>query len=305
MDIVPIPGASMGVDLLQMYVEQLLTRTVALDTLNAPYSLISFTSVGDDTWSPSLHTVPADHEIDYYLVTCYGGGSGGGRGTGGGPGGRNGGRIVRRLSVSEASTSQLVTVGAGGLGATSDGFGSPGGISRFGDLAESVPGGSAIPTVMGDLASSARPGSGGDGGATVVWRIGSSTGSTNSTGSHSHSVSSSATGQPGSTGESSSGAAGGAGGRQGAGWWGTSVAAQAGASGSVEQMMTTGGGGGGGGGANSSGSGQAGAAGGAPGGGGGGGGSDGGGTIYSAGNGGNGGRGQVDVLAVFKPIREA
>lgn len=283
------------------------------------YTLTSFTTPGLATFTPPAP--PSGYEIDYYIVTCYGGGQGGGRSLAGGPGGIDGGRTTRRLTPAQVGSSQSVTVGAGGSGSTSDGYGSMGGASSFGALVASVAGtSSAAPTPYGDLPSSARPGRGGDGGSKVLALMDSATDTTN-LGSHSHNISNPGSSSsttttnlgahshtlgttfvymPGDAGESSSGATGGTAGRSGNGWWGSGSSPGPGAAGTSNGYATSGGGGGGGGGGSASG-GQAGAAGGAPGGGGGGGGAGNGTIALLPGNGGNGGRGQVDVLAVYKP----
>lgn len=283
------------------------------------FTLTSFTTPGLATFTPPAP--PSGYEIDYYIVTCYGGGQGGGRSLAGGPGGIDGGRTTRRLTPAQVGSSQSVTVGAGGSGATGDGYGSMGGASSFGALVASVAGtSSAAPTPYGDLPSSARPGRGGDGGSKVLALVDSATDTTN-LGSHSHNISNPGSSSsttttnlgahshtlgttfvymPGDAGESSSGATGGTAGRSGNGWWGSGSSPGAGAAGTSNGYATSGGGGGGGGGGSASG-GQAGAVGGAPGGGGGGGGAGNGTIALLPGNGGSGGRGQVDILAVYKP----
>ncbi|MEJ9080785.1 hypothetical protein WKY82_20415 [Gordonia malaquae] len=278
------------------------------------YHLVSFTTVGTSTWTPAAHTVPAGFEIDHYIITAYGGGEGGDRSPGGGAGGRHGGRIVARLSPSEAGASQTVTVGAGGTGRSgSDGQGGASSPSKFGSLVESVVGASAIPTIYGDMASSAAPGNGGHGGTRVVDGVSIGTNShnhsisnpgtstTTASTSHSHSTTETYTYPPGNDGESSSGAAGGVGALPNGFWAGGGVLAGAGAPGVTKGWYTTGGGGGGGGALDGSIGGgpyNNGANGGAPGGGGGGTY----GTTSGAGSAGNGGRGQVDVCAMFRPV---
>ncbi|GEE00168.1 hypothetical protein nbrc107696_06140 [Gordonia spumicola] len=269
------------------------------------YHLVSYTSVGTTTWTPAAHVVPTGYEVDHYLVTVYGGGTGGARSTDGGTGGQGGGRICDRISPTDAGTSQTIIVGQGGAGcpANSTGLGSDGGVSKFGNLVVSVPGTSAIPTIFGDLASSAAPGSGGDGGLLIVVGISANTGSTSSTGSHSHSISHDRRISPGGVGESSSGAAGGSAGIGDSGYWGSVTPAGNGAHGITKGNYTTGGAGGGGGGAVYGLFGQQrGGNGGAPGGGGGGAGDWNAALGQSAGAGGNGGRGQVDVCAMFRPV---
>ncbi|MGC5249651.1 hypothetical protein ACPXB3_22335, partial [Gordonia sp. DT219] len=268
------------------------------------FTLTSFTTPGSATYIPP--TPPSGYEIDYYLVTAYGAGQGGGRGEGA-PGGRGGGRVVRRLSPAEMdASSKAVVVGAPGIGkSSSDGLGSGGGVSSFGGtLVQSSPGSSSIPTQYGPLPSSAAPGDGGRAGFQFL------TGVTANQPSHFHTIaspgSSTSTGSadpiitvtstsgfyPGDYGESSETAAGGQPGIAGGSFWiPGGQAATAGQDGTTKDWYTTGGAGGGGGCPSGSATAQAGANGGAPGGGGG----------AGVTNGGDGGRGQVDILAVYKP----
>lgn len=249
-----------------------------LDPNHPPfYQLISFTTVGSHTFDLSMVVPPDDgYDIDYLLVTCYGGGEGGARADNGARGGRNGGRVTARMSPQSVGGSQSVVVGAPGVGRSgSNGPGGAGGVSSFGTLVSSVVGSSSIPTIFGDLPSSGCPGDGGS--AIVLIR-----GDTKPVGTI-----------PASNGGSSSGAAGGVGAVP-ASYWGSSASGPtSGEDGDSRGWYTTGGGGGGGGGLAVQGTSPnyAGGHGGSPGGGGGG----------AANVGGNGGRGQVDVLAVFKP----
>lgn len=266
------------------------------------YQLQKFT--GSGTFTPP--TAPAGYEIDHFLVTVYGGGQGGGRDKNGGKGGQHGGRRSEKFTVAQVGASKAVSIGGGGAGATSQGFGDAGGITRFGSsgayLLESVPGTSSIPSVWGDLPSSAAPGAGGDGGGVAVTSVASSTSSTTAgTGSHSHSVDSDLAALMGTYGQSSSRSPGGRAGSAG-GW--VNQTPGAGTAGSTVGPNTSGGSGGGGGGASVAFSsyGQNGANGAAPGGGGGGGGGTNGGLGSGSGEGGNGGPGQLDVLTMFKPI---
>lgn len=250
------------------------------------YQLQVFTSNG--TFTPP--TPPSGYEIAYYIGTVYGGGYSGDRvGPSAyvvGRGGRPGGRHSRRISVTEMGAGLPITVGSGGAARTSNGKGNAGGESVIGTLLSSSAGASAIPTPYGDLPSSSAPGWGGDGGMLGV-------------------DGDSYTYGPGGDGQDTSGALGGVGGSP-AGWFGgSSRSPGGGADGQIDGDHTTGGAGGGGGGSGSGGTqpkAQAGAAGGAPGGGGGAAGA----TTTKAGaanpNSGPGGRGQVDVLTVFKPI---
>ena len=254
------------------------------------YQLAIFTSNG--TFTPP--TPPSGYEIAYYIGTVYGGGESGSKldkgDTGGqnAPGGRNGGRASRRLSVAEVGSGVSITVGAGGASKTSRGKGNPGGSSYIGPsgapLLVSTARTSSIATPFGDLPSSSIPGDGGYG-AQLRYVSGSDY-----------------TVYPGEDGYPSSKADGGDGGTTGSTWWGgsTTTPPTSGADGTISGDHSSGGGGGGGGGSRV-GAGNApqhGAAGGAPGGGGGGGG----GHSNGSGNGGAGGRGQVDILTVFKEV---
>lgn len=228
-------------------------------------SLVTFDSVGTHTWIPSMHTPPepTGYRVEYYVVTCYGGGQSGYRGNNA-PGGSSGGRATAEIRADEAGSSQTVTVGNGGARRTSNGVGNSGGPSSFGLLLESSPGSSSIPSLWGDVASSSAPGAGGTAGLWVKGDVD--------------------TFGAGAAGESSSTALGGSG-YIPPGGWGSFSAATDGSDGQTDGWRTSGGGGGGGG----SGQTSAGGDGGAPGGGGGG----------SGGTSGAGGRGQVDVLAVY------
>ncbi|MFF0706973.1 glycine-rich domain-containing protein [Gordonia sputi] len=252
------------------------------------YQLSVFTSNG--TFTPP--TPPSGYELAYYIGTVYGGGESGSKlGTGdtGGqnaPGGRNGGRASRRLSVAEVGSGVSITVGAGGASKTSQGKGNPGGSSYIGPsgapLLVSTARTSSIATSFGDLPSSSIPGNGGYG---AQLRYVSS---------------SDYTVYPGEDGYPSSKANGGDGGTSGSTWWGgtTTTPPTSGTDGTISGDHSSGGGGGGGGGSRVGGGNapQHGAPGGAPGSGGGGGG----GHTNNSGNGGAGGRGQVDILTVFK-----
>ena len=254
------------------------------------YVLSVFTSNG--TFTPP--TPPAGYEIAYFIGTVYSGGDSGDKPETGAFkqafGGRPGKRRSRRISVTEMGSSQAITVGAGGASKTSAGAGNVGSPSSIGSLLSSSTGSGGIPTPYGDIASASSPGRGGDGGMLIVDDGGDST---------------SVYRQGGSRGEDTSGARGGNGGNV-SGWFGSgSVSPEVGQDGAIDGDHTYGGGGGGGGGSNSGlgANSQAGAAGGAPGGGGG---ASGGNSAAigsgSVGNSGPGGRGQVDVLAVFKRI---
>lgn len=225
-------------------------------------------------------TPPSGHEIAFYIGTVYGGGYSGDKANNGVAadplGGRSGGRYSRRISIEEMDGGQSITVGAPGASRTSAGVGNPGGTSAIGSLLTSSPGASAMPTPFGDLASSSCPGRGGDGGLVVM------DGDTAYAGG----------GKPGGD---SAGATGGVGGYSGSWFGGGSRNPGDGSPGAVYDTHT--GGGGGGGGASSS---QSGAPGGAPGGGGGASGAR---KSGSIGNSGAGGRGQVDILTVFKEVQ--
>ena len=249
------------------------------------YQLQVFTSNG--TFTPP--TAPSGYEIAYYIGTVYSGGDSGDKPEAGSFkqsfGGRPGKRRSRRISVAEMGASQTITVGTGGAAKTSAGAGNLGQPSSIGSLLSSSAGSSGIPTPFGDIASSSAPGRGGDGGQLIADDGGNST---------------SYYKQGGTRGEDSSGARGGNGGNV-SGWFGSgSVSPAAGEDGGIDGDHTYGGGGGGGGGSNSGigATSQAGAAGGAPGGGGAApGGWD---SRGSGGNSGPGGRGQADILTVFK-----
>ena len=254
------------------------------------YQLAVFTANGTFT-SP---TPSVGYEIAYFIGTVYSGGDSGDKPETGGYkqsfGGRPGKRRSRRISVAEMGASQAITVGAGGASKTSAGAGNVGSPSSIGYLLSSSAGAAGIPTPYGDIASASSPGRGGDGGLLIVDDGGDSTTYYR---------------QGGSRGEDTSGARGGNPGNV-SGWFGSgSVSPEAGQDGGIDGDHSYGGGGGGGGGANSGlgAASQAGAAGGAPGGGGGAsGGNSGGLGSGPVGNSGPGGRGQVDILTVFKRI---
>lgn len=224
------------------------------------YQLTIFTANG--TFTPP--TPPTGYVIDYFIASAYKGGDGGARGNANSSvnsrGGVNGGRATKRITVAQMGTSQPVTVGAGG--AKNSGAGGDSYLGSSGSpLVKAVSGASSIPSQYGDIASSSRPGSGGNG----QWGV-------------------AAKGESSSTAEG--GAAGGVSGNPG----GNGAAGNASGA-----PYTTGGGGGGGGGY--SGAAGKGGDGGAPGGGGGGGGASG----NTNADGGVGARGQVDVTTFFKP----
>ncbi|MGX9297477.1 hypothetical protein [Tsukamurella paurometabola] len=211
-------------------------------------------------------------------------GQGGGRGTPrsgndpysgmGGAGGAGGGYVYAEFTPDEVGTSQLVTIGAGGAGATSmSTSGAFGGMTSFGSLLSIASGaGGGIPTSVGVVYGAGSAGDGGDGGNLV------------SNGQ-----------QPGKQGGRAYLVQGGAAGGTNGGNGGAGQNAPTG-----DDVLSGGSGGGGGGsdGANFGDSGGRGGDGGIPGGGGGGGG--GGGYGGNPGNGGNGGRGEALIEEFFR-----
>lgn len=252
------------------------------------YQLQVFTSNG--TFTPP--TPATGKEIAYFIGTAYSGGDSGdrvGNAVGSaGQGGRGGRRVSRRIAVADMGSSQPITVGAGGAPATVNGPGNAGGPSWIGPsgtpLVHSGTGAAGVPTPYGDLPSAGDPGAGGAGGQKLT-KDGSSTTAT-------YDYTEGKRGEDG-------GGLGGIGGASGASWLGGGRSPGAGGDGAVVGDHTTGGGGGGGGGAGSA-SAQAGAAGGAPGGGGGSSGSSN--SAVGQPASGGGGRGQVDILTVFKDV---
>lgn len=212
-------------------------------------------------------------------------GQGGGRGTGrsgpdgaygstGGYGGAGGGYVYAEFTPDEMGTSQLVTIGNGGAGATSlGGIGSFGGVTSFGSLLSIASGaGGGTPTSIGPVLGAGSAGDGGDGGNLV------------SSGQ-----------QPGKPGGRAYLVQGGTSGTTNGGNGGNGQNAP------TSDDVLSGGSGGAGGGSdyiNIGDSGGRGGDGGIPGGGGGGGG--GGGYGNNAGNGGNGGRGEALIEEYFR-----
>lgn len=252
------------------------------------YQLQVFTSNG--TFTPP--TPPAGKVISHFIGTVYGGGWSGDRvgsvvGSSG-RGGRGGRRVPRRISVEEMGSGQPITVGAGAAPVSATGPGTAGGASSIGSLLRSDSGATGVDTPFGDLRSSGEPGEGGRGGQKIADGT-----TSNGTATYTYTE--------GQRGEDAGGL-GGDGGCRNSSWLGENREPQPGGQGAVVGDHTTGGGGGGGGcgGPGSLGTGaQSGAAGGAPGGGGGAAGAGAasyGGTLAS----GPGGRGQVDILTVFK-----
>lgn len=267
------------------------------------------TYVANGKWTPPA--IPPGAKRTGYGIQCIGGAEGGGKnanGAGDGPpGGRNGGLTYRQVTPAQMGTGERdVTVGAGGVGASSPGYGQLGGLSKFSNLLASVPGGTSIQTVQGIMGSAARPGDGGRGGGVYISKI---TTTKNADGAVTD-VSVTYAAAFGENGESTSGAAGGRGGApatNSGGWFPSTspgTAPEAGADAASDDSLASGGGGAGGGAAGANADGQNGAPGGDPGGGGGGGGAavgtkPWGGGPYNPGNGGPGRNGRVDVWTFY------
>lgn len=292
------------------------TANIAVTTgfIDGQY-FIRQTYVANGKWTPPA--IPPGAKRTGYGIQCIGGAEGGGKnanGAGDGPpGGRNGGLTYRQITPAQMGTGERdVTVGAGGVGATSPGYGQLGGLSKFSNLLASVPGGTSIQTVQGIMGSAARPGDGGRGGGVYVSKI---TTTKNADGAVT-AVDVTYAAAFGENGESTSGAAGGRGGApatNSGGWFPSTspgTPPEAGADAASDDSLASGGGGAGGGAAGANADGQNGAPGGDPGGGGGGGGAAVGtkpwvGGLYSPGNGGPGRNGRVDVWTFYTMETEA
>lgn len=272
-----------------------------------------FDTAGSFSWTRP--TPDEGWEIAFYMVQLINGSDGAGRpakGTAvGGPPGIDGGSIRFQLDPAAVGASETVVVGAGGVGATSTGYGTAGGISSFSASSiRATKGKGILLTAQGPIADESKPGAGGWGGGILVTDVTSSSKSvrnssdTGSTTVHEvDTITRNAT--PGTEGSPSANAARGQGGYI-AGWWGSGTAGPTqGAVGGLwgdNNEYLSGGGGSGGGSGNPSGNGQNGAHGVAPGGGPGGGGTAqaallGGGT---SGNGGNGAPGAVAIWTVMR-----
>lgn len=147
-----------------------------------------FTS--NTTWNPSA--IPSGYTTrTKTVVLCIGGGSAGLNGAvfrltadrviaGISPpqGGRDGGYMIKSFTPAEIPASIALTIGVGGAklgGNGNDGkWGNVGTVSKFGNLHQSVPGASAVPTDWGALPSSSAPTPGSAIGGWNASRLGSS-----------------------------------------------------------------------------------------------------------------------------------
>jgi len=244
--------------------------------------------------SPATWSKPTG--LKYIDVQVWAGGGGGGRGSlSSGAGGAGGGGYAKKTILASAlGSTETVTIGAGGNGATSDNTaGSVGGNTTFGSHLTGYGGGAG----NGSATSSNRSGGGG-GGLTSVGSVGGSAGGNG--GTPRETFAGSTFGLGGSTIAGSPNFSGGAGGGDYGNTGGSAIDGGGGGAGCVGGggvnggNSVNGGGGGAGGGSNNSYAGQNGLV---PSGGGGGGGVDSGGTI--CGNGGTGGAGRCIVTEYY------
>lgn len=135
---------------------QMLTPS-AKEKANAMPALNVFTSSG--TYYPSSG-------VKYIEVEAVGGGGGGGKGGGtsstslGGSGGGAGGYAKKIISVDDLGESETITIGSGGAGGTSTGYGDPGGTTYFGTILSAS--GGAGGKSSGGYSGAGGSGTGGD-----------------------------------------------------------------------------------------------------------------------------------------------